>query len=92
MAAKQALGRRADPFDDAARSFQAFTAHVAEPFGDVGDADAELSGHRRGDARGQTLLEREVGVLCVAGKRKVDVDGVVVIFEKIDHGVARACP
>ena len=37
-------------------------------------------------------LSEKFGLLRIACKSKVDVDGVVVIFEKTDHGVARHAP
>src|SRR6266508_4309338 len=79
LAAEEALDCGADAFDHSACALHALAPECAQSFGDVLDADSELSRHGGCDAGGQTLVKREVRIAGMAFKSEVNVDGVVIV-------------
>ena len=86
--AEEVLDRGANAFGRLAGAFNPLSAESAQSFGEAFEADAELSGHRGGDAPGQILIERKIRVAGIAFENEVDADGVIIVFKKANHRVA----
>ena len=87
--AKDALQHGADTLGYPGSALYAPSAEGSKVFSQTPDAHAEFRCHPHRNAGSDGFVDRESGIASVAGEDKVYVDGILIIFEKVDHRAAR---